>query len=224
MRTLLFLIFIYCGLAYNARSDSFFYPLAAEVTINTVPGRPVFEVIESFYRSMRSDAYIEDINVRENSRALVKTDDPEFARVCCSEKRQYKGPLGEVLFELLSEYGCGYQIEDPQRSDGPPYTLILRRADPSKVFSISIPPPKAWQDEIANHQGTFEQFLGSKGARLDGLSKLDSYHFRRNIYASGSWKCMLGVWYAVTAAQVKDTVKPGGDGKAANEPSRRAHE
>jgi hypothetical protein len=192
-------------MVHNARSESYFYPFAIEVTFETVPGRPVLEIVEDFYRSLLSGGHKDDINFAEHSRALVKTDDPEFGKIRCSVKRQYKGPLGKALFELLADYGCGYQIEEPQHSDGPTYILTLRRADPSKVFSISISPPDEWKKEIAKHQGTFEPFLKSKGVRLDGLRKLDSFHFPRNIGATGSYAFVQSVWHVVMAAQIQSS-------------------
>ena len=76
-------------MVHDARSESYFYPFADVVTIETVPGRPVLEVVEDFYRSLRSGGHNDDINLAEHSRALVRTDDPEFGKIRCSVKRQY---------------------------------------------------------------------------------------------------------------------------------------
>lgn len=201
MRLFLILIFIYGGLTRPVLAESYSYPFSVDVTIQTIPGRSILEVVEAFYRGMRTDEFIQDANVRHHNRALVRIDDNEFASVRCSVKRQYKGPLGKVLFELLSDYGCGYQIEEGKKPEGPSYVLTLRRADPSKVFSIVVPPPEDWREEIAKHRGTFEVYLRSKGVRVEGLRSLDSYHFPRSIQATGSYACVQSIWHRTIGSQ-----------------------
>ena len=197
----IFLVWVLTLIPNMAHGESYTFPFAIEISIKTKSGDSIREVIQNLYKSTRDGGI--DSNLRHHADALIQLGDPSLNGISCTLNREYKGQFGEVLFEFLSDYGCGMELLDPPNPHGPSYTLIARRFDPSKKFTVITKMPTAWRNKIMK-KVPLREILEELGLRPEEYTTISATMDLNQLYLTGSSSAVLRLWNLAQVARHKE--------------------
>ena len=203
----IFKVWFFALISNMAHGESYTFPFAMEISIKTKTGDSIREVIQNLYKSTHDGGI--DSNLRHHADALIQLDDPSLNGISCTLNREYKGQFGEVLFEFLSDYGCGMELLDPVKPHGPSYTLIARRFDPSKKFTVITKMPTAWRNEIMRRV-PLREIIVELGLRPEEFTTISATMDLNQLYLTGSSSAVLRLWNLAQIARHK-AEQPGAD-------------
>jgi hypothetical protein len=178
------------GAQETVRATSYSYPFATEFSFKPKLGESIATVLETIYSDFRKR---DDLKYVDHTSALLQID-PDLKKVVCTVEREYKGQLGEAIFEFLFDYGCGMEIIDPTRSDGPSYTLRIGRIDPSEKFTVIVPTPDSIRNALNIGGAGLADELRKAGLNDEECSAAKITQNMGQIYATAKMSAIARLW------------------------------
>lgn len=200
------------GAQESVKATTYSNPFATEFSFKPKRGESIRGILETMYADFSKRT---DLKFIHHASALLQVD-PELKNIVCTTEREYRGQFGEAVFEFLFDYGCGMEIIDPTRSDGPSYTLRVSRIDPSKNYSVIIPTPESIRSALDTDGVKLADVLRKAGLKEEECSAAKITMSMEEIYATAKISAIVRLW--TYAQRVRVQALQGGGGQPATRP------